>query len=127
MDTFIIVSLALAYTTYILLLRRKSSHFGPFPSTTKVVRFHDPDHVQPVTFFDYIRRVFGVYQVQGDVWTVDAIRCQRWECPFCLSFWIAIGFAIVLCIFTKNYLLYPIYVLALSGVASAINVKVYDV
>lgn len=105
--TFLIRSLFLgfpcAYLVGAFLLKRKSSHEGPFATPLKVVYFEAeqwgddqlPAHTQRVALFDWIRRFFGVYRVEGRVWKVrDDWRSEVWTCPFCLSFWMAFLFSL---------------------------------
>lgn len=121
----ILCGLAAAYSTYVLLLEQKDSHFGPFPDYSRIVDFGD--HVQPVTLFDWIRRLFGVYEIHGKTWVVRmGSKSERWECPFCLSFWMCLLWALPVCFLTGQWILYPILVFALSAISSGIIVKVFD-
>lgn len=132
LELFIIFSFSVIYITHILLLERKVSHFGPFPSKTKIIYFplsYDeegekiPAHHQPAALFDYIRRLFGVYKVNKDTWqVVDGSMSERWTCPVCLSFWVAIIPAIVLGLLTNPFII-PVYIFSLSGVSSIVNVN----
>lgn len=121
----ILCGLAAAYNTYVLLLEQKDDHFGPRPDYNRVVDFGD--HVQPVTLFDWFRRPFGVYEVQGKRWVVRmGAQSDRWTCPFCLSFWIALVWAIIPAYFTGQWIAYPISVGAISAISSGVIVKVFD-
>lgn len=107
--------LTVFYLTRVLLFEEKDSHFGPWPSKTRRVVwfkfppeavFDDPEahayeeYRQPVTLFDWVRRVFGLYRVAkyGDegqktaeeLWYVNSDRVEVWTCPVCLSFWTAL-------------------------------------
>lgn len=142
MDTiivfFLLAGLAAAYITKILLFdtEKIESHYGPFLDTSRIVRF--PDHVRPVTLFDWIRRPFGVYHIQGKVWLVDEKlnrKIDRWTCPYCLTPYIATLMAIPFSHFAKFWILYPIpeafilfliSVFALSAFATGYIVKVFD-
>lgn len=129
---FVIMAMAVTYATHILLLERKTSHFGPFPSKSRFVVFHtdfDEDgteiarHAQPVALFDRIRRLFGAYSIQGLQWNVrDGALSEVWTCPKCLSFWIALLPALILAVYGVPFL-FPFYVLALAGVSSIVNVN----
>lgn len=93
----LILSLACAYVTRALLLTEKSSHEGPFKTPNHFVVFPGSGHTQRVCLFDWIRRIFGVYRVQKDqqgtsYWVVQMNAAERWTCPFCLAFWVAIPF-----------------------------------
>lgn len=49
--------------------------------------------MQPAALFDIIRYVFGAYkkEVSGGVTFLKVGRwTDRWTCPYCLSFWVAI-------------------------------------
>lgn len=101
--TILIITIANAYIVQYLLLVKKDSHFGYLSSSTKVVKFPEvrqeiadqvsattPEHKQPVTPIDWLRRLFNAYDVQGNEWVVTD-NADVWTCPFCLSFWIAFG------------------------------------
>jgi hypothetical protein len=93
---FIKTCLAVAYLTKILLYEEKESHFGPFPSKTKIVHDLQSRYTQPVTLFDWIRRLtLNPYNIQGELWVVNEKEMERWTCPTCLSFWIAIPFTVL--------------------------------
>jgi hypothetical protein len=93
----LVTSLACAYVTRCLLLVEKVSHEGPFKLNKQFVVFPS-GHVQKVSLFDFVRGAFGVYTIQkrGDgniYWVVNEDRAERWECPFCLSFWTGLVFS----------------------------------
>lgn len=101
--TSLLLGIPMAYVLRCLLLEEKDGHEGPFKSSTEWVFFpgcEDQDgtavapHRQRVALFDRIRRVFGVYQVQDNIWTVQSDKAERFTCPHCLSFWCAFLFAI---------------------------------
>ena len=92
----VVYGIALAWVVRVMLLESKSSHFGPWPSRTAVVYFPEEEHAQPVAFFDRIRRLFGVYTIKDGVWEVRKLRAEVWECPICLSLWLAIPFTALL-------------------------------
>lgn len=97
---FFLVGLAISYITQMLLYQDLESHFGPFKSNSKFVYNPDTRHSQPVTLFDWLRRltvVFNPYSVDGNIWTLKP-NIDRWECAFCLSFWIALPFVAYLTI-----------------------------
>jgi len=93
---FIKTCLALFYITRVLLYEEKESHFGPFPSKTRQVYNEDTGHIQPVTLFDWVRRLtLNPYQIHEELWMINNPKMDRWTCPTCLSFWIAIPFTIL--------------------------------
>lgn len=141
MDNFLVLlvlfGLAAAYSTKVLLFdtEKIESHYGPFLDYSRFISFID--HNRPVTLFDWIRRPFGVYNIQGKQWVVDEKlnrKIDRWTCPYCLSFWLSLVWAfvmhIVMCLIfdasIKTFVLYPVSVVALSAIASGIVVKVFD-
>jgi hypothetical protein len=81
------------YVTSVLLWSDLAA-IGPFMSTKKkVIRtiFEGTEfqqHERPVNLVDHIRRVFGVYKVEGDQWIVIDRALPVWTCPKCLSFWV---------------------------------------
>jgi hypothetical protein len=76
-----------SYLLDVMLLQKRSDHEGPFKSWTKRVYFSDTKHDQAVALWDWIRRLARVYDIEGNIWTVNANRAERFTCPFCLSFW----------------------------------------
>lgn len=110
----LILSIALGipacYAVRCLILERKDSHEGIF-STNKYQVVFDEEvirrgndvelveelHIQKVGMWDWIRRLFGAYEVTDRVWTVkDSWKAELWMCPFCLSFWIGFFFSVPL-------------------------------
>ena len=96
----LLASLACAYIVRILLLEEKESHVGPFVLKSTFVYFQETKHIQPAALFDILRLLLGVYTVShtksGTLWTVRQLRAEVWECPKCLSFWVAIPFVLTL-------------------------------
>lgn len=110
----LLAGLFVFYATLVLLFVERESHFGPFASKDKkLVYLHrNPDgdivdrHEQPINLFDRIRWFFGVYKVvkedldeslnafdkeeYKEVWFVNPMRMELWECPMCLSAWVAL-------------------------------------
>ncbi len=87
---FIQLSLLVFYLTRMLQFVERDNHYGPFPSKTKFVTRPIDNYHQPVTLFDWIRRLtpyWNPYKVQGSVWTINEQKLEVWTCPFCLSFW----------------------------------------
>lgn len=120
--TMLIFAFANAYITQYTLLVKKDSHFGFFPSKSKMVIFpkqeksndgfviNIPEHRQPVTPIDYFRRFFGAYTVENDEWTVTNYA-DVWTCPFCLSFWTSLlwSFAIYQIYQPQLWMIIPIH------------------
>lgn len=127
LELFLIFAIATTYITKFMLLERKNSHFGPFPSRTKVIHFdtdwEEDEHVQPAAMFDYIRRLFGAYKVTGNLWNVKpGALAEVWTCPICLSFWMALLPAAGLAFLTLP-ILFPVFVLSLAGFSAIANVN----
>lgn len=94
----LLLGLAGTYFLRCLILERKIDHEGPFKNSRLRVVFPEtaeqPEHVQAVALFDYLRLPFGVYKRVGDFWVVQYDRAERFTCPFCLSFWTTFLFSI---------------------------------
>lgn len=88
---FLQLSLLVFYLTRMLLFVERDNHFGPFPSAKKFLTRVVDNYHQPVTLFDWVRRLtpFNPYEVTGDLWVVNERKMEVWTCPFCLSFWVA--------------------------------------
>mgnify|MGYP005847519507 CR=1 FL=1 len=100
----LIMGVAATYPLKCLILEPKTSHEGPFKSKSKHVYFRDEEHTQAVALFDWFRRLFGVYKVEGDIWRVVHNRYEYFSCPFCLSFWVAFLFSVPYTLITEQYL-----------------------
>lgn len=88
----IFLGLAGTYLLRSLMLFERADHEGPLRSSKskRYVRFERSGHIQHVALFDWVRRLFGVYQINAlGEWVVDEDRpqVQRFTCPFCLSWW----------------------------------------
>jgi hypothetical protein len=103
-----LIGLGTSYILELLILERKDSHVGPFQSKKRKVLFlseidnggfTQAEHFQPVSLFDWCRRLFGIYHVKGPIWTVNDLRAERFTCPFCLSFWVSFPGTITLSIY----------------------------
>lgn len=126
----VLLSLMTAIITHILILERRESHFGPFQDANRIVLFPPDlenlsDWQQPVTLFDWIRRLFGVYTVKQHVWYVNPVHSQRWTCPICLSFWIAlvvtgISFYYVL---PENFFMCVLTLFSVYAMSAIVNVN----
>lgn len=115
-DTFLSLSAVLIltavstfYTVEVLLWDKKTSKHGPYPSKTRevvevlsVLKDGVSTYNAPVTLFDWIRRGAGMYNVvkyvdldnvKREFWYVKRERAEVWECPTCLSFWVALFFS----------------------------------
>lgn len=83
---------------------------------------HIGDHAQRVSWVDYIRQLFfNVYEV-GDTWVLKENRQGLVRCTFCLSFWIAIPFAIALTIeLMLPFYLLPLVHISIAGVSALLS------
>ncbi len=100
MESIIPLVFATYYLTTILLLEQKESHEGPFATTRILVAFGD-QHVQRFSLFDIPRLLTGAYSYDlttGWLQVNKTWMSEAWQCPICLSFWIAL----VLCLLTGN-------------------------
>lgn len=79
---------------------------------------------RPVSIFDFVRRIFGLYKVVDARWFVRTERLPLWECPVCLSFWVA-SFCVVSLVVLPVGVFYPIalagFVTFLSQILSQIS------
>lgn len=108
----ILLGLGTSYILELFILEKMDSHAGPFQSKKRKVfflseldygEFKQAEHYQPVSLFDWFRRLFGVYHVNGYIWTVNHLRAERFTCPFCLSFWVSFPGTITLSIYMIAY------------------------
>lgn len=95
-------------------------HIGPFLSSELIVKvvISDPETEprvveRPHHFFDYFRAVFGLYEIDGNVWAVRPERLQLWLCPVCLSFWVTVVMGLLLA-------MAPLEILGVTGFVSFI-------
>lgn len=121
----ITLALACAYIVHCLILVEKDSHEGPFKAKNRLVVFPGSAHVQMVSLFDWVRRIFGVYTLNRketgkEYWVVNPEAAERWECPFCLSFWAAIPFTIFAFVMLPELRLWIIPVHFALGTASTV-------
>lgn len=121
----LLLGIPAAYLIQVLLLVERESHEGPFRSEEKRVRFPDSDHTQQVALFDWVRRLFGAYIVDGNYWTVHPVRSQRWTCSVCLSFWTAFVFSIPYTLSSDQWWWAPAYHLTIA-VSSQITYRVLN-
>lgn len=131
------------YLTKIFLFEHKESHFGPWPSSWRVVRHiyridlqeYDAFHTyqQPVTLFDWVRRIFGLYEIIKDdplddddeddqeIWIVRERRLELWTCPTCLSFWSGAIVSILLLMVQRDLLMWPLNWGILAGISAFLS------
>lgn len=120
---FIQLSLLVFYVTRSLMFTEKVSHYGPFSSSKKFVTRVKNNYHQPVTLFDWIRRLsFNPYEVNGDLWVIQEKRLEVWTCPFCLSFWVSFLGSAIFGITVQSNLLELITVhFSLAAMSAIIN------
>lgn len=101
---FLKTLLAVFYATQVLLFEERVDHFGPFPSRTLFVHRARSGYSQPVTLIDRVRRwTLNPYTFEAEgLWTVDELAMERWSCPKCLSFWVALAAALYVTIFVER-------------------------
>lgn len=122
----VLLALTVSYLTHILLLEEKTSHFGPFQNKDRIVYFknaEDGDHTQPVALFDWVRRPFGVYRVEKHIWYVNETASERWTCPVCLSFWVALAVLLLRFVVPDVIFMQVLLLFALAAFASIVNVN----
>lgn len=115
LEIILLLGLAAGYITKSLVLEEKDTHVGPFQLKATFISFPDTGHIQQACLFDIIRFMFGAYykaEEQNEfqrVYEVHPIRSERFTCPFCLSFWVALFFSIpAMFFFQINPLLFPV-------------------
>ncbi|APU89039.1 hypothetical protein Rctr85_010 [Virus Rctr85] len=143
---FILGGMFVFYASLVLLFQEKESHFGPWPSRLRRViwaKLAKPDsasdwtdsyteYTQPVTLFDWVRRLFGAYAVQRvsddpveEVWYVKDERMEVWTCPVCLSFWLSLVPTVFYKLVGGGWLSSFIFPFAVSGVSVLLH-GIYD-
>jgi hypothetical protein len=131
----LVLSGAGAYILNALELERKNSHEGPFKSDSKVVVFPQQEHYdsaavetwietehrQAVALWDWLRRLDGVYRVEGNEWHVIPKRAERWTCSFCLSFWTTLPLTIFFTVVTGLWMWF--FVVHLATAVLSVMIK----
>lgn len=122
-----------AYILNALILERRFGHEGPFKDEGKFVVFPqeeftvgqsltiEPEHRQGVALWDHIRRVFGVYHIEDNLWYVQKEAAERWTCSFCLSFWTTIPLTLFYCWATGLWFWFPVAHFAIAVVSRLIK------
>lgn len=128
MDYLIVAAflgVACYYPVCVMLLNFKG---GPFTDFKILVEDHDENNgAWPVSLFDRIRRLFGVYYIgkdsdQKERWYVELNNwSELFRCPYCLSFWFAFPFSLFLGFHSGEWLWFPIYHLIITSVSIAWN------
>lgn len=122
----LLLSLATAYLTYSF--RLDFNHKGP-GLWHGFVRDVDGAVTRPVGLFDWIRRLFGAYNVMKaeNGMAIWQVRVQpdlsAWYCPFCLSFWTQLPLFLYEYFFIQqlDVTLYPLYLLVVPLLAGSLN------
>lgn len=96
-----ILSLASAYFLRVFLFEELFSHHGPAKNQDiRIKRFdaHGEYYDAPQTLIDRVRQATPMkpYIIRGDEWIVDSEKMEVWECPKCLSPYIAFAVTIPL-------------------------------
>lgn len=124
-EIVLLLSLACAYVTKCLVLEEKDTHVGPFKLKSTFILFPQTGHIQEAALFDRIRYLGGAYyteKVRDDfqtTWNVDPESSQRFTCPFCLSFWIALLFSIPYIFFYQiNPILLPVIHFSIASLST---------
>lgn len=123
---YLLATLSVAYLTRVLLFDAHGT--GPFPSAeSKIVVDEGP--VRAVHLFDRVRRVLGAYEIVDSLWFVRSKRMEVWECPKCLSFWMAfVGAVPVIMLVALDYgalalVVYPFIHLSMAFCSSFLVFK----
>jgi hypothetical protein len=121
-EAILLSGFATFYITWVLLFPGQDENAGPCPSKRRVVVFiyKDPstgsvmNYTRPVTLFDWVRRLFGVYSAVKEpashpdkiVWVVSTDKLPVWLCPTCLGFWVAVVVNFAIMFYTDYDLLF---------------------
>lgn len=98
---FLLAGFSVYYITQVLLYDDGPQ---PFQSTRRLVYHREVvegdanmviEETHQVGFFDRVRRLFGLYSVNGTEWRVRSERLPVWVCPKCLGFWVALFLCVV--------------------------------
>jgi hypothetical protein len=88
---------------------------------TEVITYHPG-------LFDRIRFLFGLYRVSPDnshVWVVRNERLPVWECPKCLSFWVAVVTAALTASLLNN-LVFLLLIIPIAGGSTLLHAIDYS-
>jgi len=127
---FVLIGLSAYYILRALCLQERLSHEGPFLRKDHFVVFNS-GHVQRFALFDYLRAFLGAYTktVSNNqvMWLVkDNTIGLVWQCPFCLSFWVAFLFSIPYTIHINDILMFPVIHLGIAAISRVIFRYVED-
>lgn len=132
-ELIILMGLACGWLTKVFLLEKEDEVLGPWPVDHTMIYFEadadDPPHLQPAVFFDRIRFIFGVYDEKLDgeqrLWIVKPERAAVWQCPICLSFWMALPLTFIILLTGSGLLwLIPLH-FAITAFSTAYNFLVF--
>lgn len=89
-ELLVLLVLSTAFAVIVLIFDVED-RFGPFSiENTYVLDTSIPQAEGPINLFDFVRRLFGAYRVDNNVWTVYEPRMAVWRCATCLSFWMSL-------------------------------------
>lgn len=126
---------AATYPLRALLLEKKDlNHEGPFASEYRWVFHVEDSWTQRVALFDWIRRLFGVYEVskstsdpRKEIWKVVPGKAARFECPFCLSWWVCVPFTGLFAHITRiDPILIPVAHCAIATISQVVYRHLFD-
>ncbi len=127
LERFVLLSSAVGYLLHLFEAQERTSHFGPFRSfDDKIIRHYYNDegevedtYEQPVTLIERIRRwsPLNPYNVNSAAreWHVDSLKIEVWECPKCLSPWIALAVVVPFMLLAGKWKQIPLMWLAVTG------------
>lgn len=127
MENIIIFGFATAMITCYAILSPMKYSGGPFVKQNLYVDFGG-GLTRNVGAFDYFRRLFGVYKIEDEVWSVEYLAAGAWVCTYCLSFWVAFLFSVPYAYINALDLFYWFgFHLYLMAVSIILNEKVFHV
>lgn len=127
LELFALLSAAAGYLIRLFLIEERSSHYGPFPAQDATVKRIHRDregdiayiYEQPVTLLERIRRLtpLNPYMIDESTqeWHINGLKSEVWECPKCLSPWVAVAITVPVLLLTGKWKQIPLMTLAVTG------------
>jgi hypothetical protein len=124
-ELFILLSFAVSYFVRVFEFGELVSHFGPFPNYDKLVkRIHRDEegdiidiYEAPVTLIDEVRArtPMNPYHISDNTWMIDNQKMWVWECPKCLSPYVAAALTVPVMLFYGRWQDIPLMWAAVTG------------
>lgn len=119
-ELFVYLSLIVAYFVRVFQFEELYSHHGPRKNhDVRIKRFDNTGEYYdaPQTLIDRVRQAspLNPYIVRGDEWIVDSEKMEVWECPKCLSPYIALAVTVPLMLLYGRWRDIPLMWLSATG------------